>query len=685
MAIDIRQFHQTFFEESLESIGHMEAQLLALEAALEREGGSLVAETHREEFNTIFRGAHSIKGAAGTFGFGDIADFTHLLETLLDALREGRRALNSTLAATLLQASDCLRAMIQAARAGEDINDDLKARLGVVRAALGSADDAPMPVAQSAAQKVDRRQSYCIAFKPHRGFFQTGNDPLRIIRELAELGELKARVDVAALPDFAKLEPETCYLAWTLDLDTDKPRAAIDDIFAWVIGDADLSIETRSVESGTAKKDNGAASGERGTPQQGSIRVSIPKVDALVDLVGELVITQSMLNQLAARLGPDLVPELFAGLSQLERNTRELQESVMSIRMLPIGYVFNRLPRTVRDLGRQLGKKVELQISGERTELDKTVIERISDPLMHMVRNCLDHGIEPPAQRRAAGKPETAVIRLDACQKGGNVVVEIADDGQGVDLDKVRARAIERGLLAADSDFNAEQLMEMIFLPGFSTAETVTDVSGRGVGMDVVRNNIRGLGGNVEITSQPGKGTRFVIRLPLTLAIVDGLSVSVGNRLFILPLVSIVESIRITEAEVSRPAGGPEVFAQRNSYLPVIRLHRLFGVEPRAKTLGEGILVIVEADGKKAGVFVDELLDQQQVVIKSLDAHYQRVEGVAAATILGDGTVALILDIGTLTRQSYQPGGRVTVPGLGHPPAMTSRPPAVSGGHFARS
>jgi len=684
MAIDIRQFHQTFFEESLESISHMEAQLLALEAALEREGGSLGADTHREAFNTIFRGAHSIKGAAGTFGFGDIAEFTHLLETLLDTLRDGKRALTSALTATLLQANDCLRAMIQLARAGETIGDDLKARLGAVRAALGSAENADVPTVAAETAPTNARQTYRITFRPHRGFFQTGNDPLRIIRELSALGDIKTKLDANELPAFEKIDPETCYLGWMVELETDKPRAAIDDIFAWVVGDADLSVEQLSTETPTAKKGSGGGvTTERASPQQGSIRVAIPKVDALVDLVGELVITQSMLNQLAARIGPDVAPELFAGLSQLERNTRELQESVMSIRMLPIGYVFNRLPRIVRDLGRQLGKKVDLQISGERTELDKTVIERISDPLMHMVRNCIDHGIEAPAARRAAGKSETAIIRLDACQKGGNVVVEIADDGQGVNLEKVRSRAIERGLLAADADTTPEQMVEMIFLPGFSTAETVSDVSGRGVGMDVVRNNIRSLGGNVEIMSEPGKGTRFVIRLPLTLAIVDGLSVAVGNRIFILPLVSIVESIRITEDEISRPAGGPEVFPLRKSFLPIIRLHRMYGVEPRAKTLGEGILVIVEADGKKAGIFVDELLDQQQVVIKSLDTHYQRVDGVAAATILGDGTVALILDIGSLARQSYVSGTRTG--GIGVPPAMTSRPAAVSGGHFARS
>ncbi|HYM48558.1 MAG TPA: chemotaxis protein CheA, partial [Burkholderiaceae bacterium] len=370
----------------------------------------------------------------------------------------------------------------------------------------------------------------------------------------------------------------------------------------------------------------------------------------LMDIVGELVITQTMLQQTAAQFTPADLPKLLTGLAQLERNVRELQEDVMTIRLLPLGFLFSRLPRLVRDIGEQLGKRVELRLSGEQTQLDKTVIERISDPILHMVRNSMDHGIESPAERRAAGKPEVGTIHITAQQKGGNVILELEDDGRGLPYDKILSRAQALGLAPMGARLTSEQMNELIFLPGMSTTDTVTDISGRGVGLDVVRNNVRSLGGNVEVSSRQGQGTRFSMRLPLTLAILDGLGLQVGDQTYVLPLVSITESVRLGAEDLERLPGGGEVFALRKEYLPLVRLRNVFGVSSRASDVAQGTVVIIEADGNRAGLFVDEILGQQQVVIKSLETHYRRIEGIAAATVLGDGTVALILDAGGLIR-----------------------------------
>jgi two-component system chemotaxis sensor kinase CheA len=383
----------------------------------------------------------------------------------------------------------------------------------------------------------------------------------------------------------------------------------------------------------------------------GSIRVSVEKIDELMNTVGELVITQAMLSQLGSKLEGNTAEKLRAGLAQLERNMRELQESVMRVRMLPINVVFSRFPRMVRDLAQRLGKQIELKLTGEQTELDKTVLEKIGDPLVHLVRNSIDHGIELPEKRTAAGKTAAGTVHLDACHRGGNIAVEVSDDGGGLDKNRILAKAKDRGLVGPNDVLTDEQIYELIFLPGFSTAEKTTDVSGRGVGMDVVRRNIKELGGKIELRSELGKGSRTIITLPLTLAIVDGQSVSVGGETYIVPLVSIVESMQLKAANVSRLSGRGEVFSFRGFYLPIIRLYELFGVEPRTRVLDEGLVVVAEGEGhQRIGLFVDDLLGQQQVVIKSLEANYGHVEGVSGATILGDGSVALILDIPGLIR-----------------------------------
>lgn len=668
----LEQFHQTFFEESFEGLDLMESALLDLDP------GAADPET----INSIFRAAHSIKGGSATFGFAGIAAFTHLMETLLDEMRDGRRAVTRAATDLLLRAVDALRALVTAAQTGgcpdgidiSDVQTDLQAQLARIDGAGGTAT-VPQPAAAS---------GWRIDFRPHIDILRTGNDPLRILRELAGLGDLRVQADLSGLPAWSAFDPEDCHLGWRIELHGEAAREAVEEAFAWVADEADLDIRaqeaalTAAVPPADAGADEDpAVSGElvverrradrrqtperRSAPASGdatSIRVSTGKIDALINMVGELVITQSMLGEIGDRLvqsgGSGLIDKLRDGLTALERNTRELQESVMRIRMLPISFAFNRLPRLVHDLGARLGKQVELRMSGENTELDKTVMEKISDPLVHLVRNALDHGIEAPDARIAAGKPPTGTLHLNAFHQGGNIVIEIVDDGGGLDRRRILRKAVERGLVGAAeaAAMPDERIDDLIFQPGFSTADAVSDVSGRGVGMDVVRRNIHELGGSVEVRSEQGRGSRFTIRLPLTLAILDGQLVRVGDQIYIIPLVSIIESLQARPEYINAVAGAAEVYRLRDDYLPVLRLYRIFNIEADARELTDGLLVVVEGDGQRAGVFVDELLGQQQVVIKSLESNYRRVEGISGATILGDGSVALIMDIPGLIRMT---------------------------------
>jgi two-component system, chemotaxis family, sensor kinase CheA len=399
------------------------------------------------------------------------------------------------------------------------------------------------------------------------------------------------------------------------------------------------------IKEAITEKTNIANAGQQHNNETSSIRVGIDKIDALINMVGELVITQSMLDQVGQSFDAARMVQLRDGLAQLERNTRELQESVMRIRMLPIGFSFNRFPRLVHDLSSQLGKKVELKLSGEHTELDKTVLEKMSDPLVHLVRNALDHGIEMPEQRIAAGKPEVGLLKLHAFHQSGSIIIQISDDGAGIDLAKVLLKAKNLGLVHGEENLSEEQLYELIFHPGLSTATQVSDLSGRGVGMDVVRRNIRALGGTIDVKSTRGKGSTFNIRLPLTLAILDGQLVRIGHDIYILSLLSIIESLRVNSKYVNALAGRAEVYKLRDEYIPILRLYELFDIPATSTKLEEGLLVIVEGDGQKIGLFVDELLSQQQIVIKSLESNYKQIQGVSGATILGDGNVALILDV----------------------------------------
>ena len=664
MSVDLARFHQAFFEEAAEGLETLEQGLLAL---AERGGDA-------ETLNAVFRAAHSMKGGAATFGFRALAGFTHLLETLLDELRGGRRAMDEALADALLESVDVLRDLLAAAREGTEPDTQAlaaaEARLKALQDAgaqpAGKGDGGTGGGDGGAAGGGGGGRRWRIVFRPHAHLLRTGNEPLRALRELAALGRLEASLDCSRLPPLEALEPHDCHLAWTLTLEGAAERVQIDEIFEWMEGDCDLEIEAlegerpqRAADAAQPAVGTAARTGARG--EAGSIRVSIDKIDALINMVGELVITQSMLGEIGERLeGLDAacVERLRDGLAQLERNTRELQESVMRVRMVPISFAFARFPRMVRDLGRKLGKQVRIELAGEQTELDKTVMERISDPLVHLVRNAVDHGIEPPEARRAAGKPETGTVRLNAYHKGGNIVIEVSDDGAGIDRARVLEKARERGLLGGDSEPAPDDpaVLDLIFEPGFSTAAEVTDVSGRGVGMDVVRRNIRELGGTIEVDSVPGRGSTFTIRLPLTLAILDGQLVRVGREIYVVPLVSIVESVQLREEQLNTLAGDAEVYRLREDYIPVLRLRELLDTGREAPPPERRLLVVVEGDGHRAGLLVDELLGQQQVVIKSLESNFRRVEGISGATILGDGTVALILDVGGLVGLARERG-----------------------------
>lgn len=676
MALDLAQFHDAFFDESFEALDTMEASLLKLN----------VGAPEPELINTIFRVAHSIKGGSATFGFSEVASFTHTCETLLDELRGNRMNVTRAITDLLLRSVDVMREMLRAVQHKTAVDAQRVADLQFdLELAIIQKDSAPAPVAAAAvaaAEPPKARAAHCwrIQFRPYPQLLVHGNDPLRMLRELADLGDLTVTVDASNLPALPAMDPESCFFSWELRLETDATREVIEQVFDWAEGDCELKIQ----EEGTAAAVSAPATQVKAAPEskpaevsraqltavptpdapaegpkQGlgdgsSIRVSTEKIDELMNTVGELVITQSMLSQLGAKLEGMVAEQLRAGMAQLERNVRELQESVMRVRMLPISFVFSRFPRMVRDLSQRLGKNVDLKMTGDQTELDKTVLEKIGDPLVHLVRNSVDHGIEMPNVRTAAGKSAVGTVFLEAYHKGGNITVEVGDDGGGLNKDRIIEKARSRGLIGANESLSDDAIYELIFMAGFSTAEQTTDISGRGVGMDVVRRNIKELGGTIEVRSELGRGSRFIITLPLTLAIVDGQSVSVGTESYIVPLITIIESLQLKPGMVNRVAGQGEVFWFRDRYLPIVRVHEVFGLKPRTTQLHEGLIMVVEGEGRRVGLFVDDLLGQQQVVIKSLETNFRRVDGVSGATILGDGAVALILDVAGLIRVASQ-------------------------------
>lgn len=711
MSNDFAQFQDAFFEEAAEHLAVVEEGLLDL-------------EQHPDDvdlLNKVFRSAHSIKGTSGMFGFTDVAQFTHKMETLLDLLRNGQKVVTPTIADLLLKSTDCLKTLIAAVKSGASVDGETVQRLTAELAmandlkaqtkakAKGGPSASSIPPAASA--------TYHIAWTPPAWLFQRGLDPLQIMKELGNLGTLtQVTMDAAKLPELAAMDPETCYLSWTARLETVKDRKIVEAVFEFVREDSQLEIleigvsgsesrvensEFRSetcdsqpetddaepkplgeilVESGAVSRDalDKALAQQRRvgeilveqkavSPQQveqalqtqhklevaahakkadtTSIRVGTDKIDKLINLVGELVITQSMLSDLGARFDMSQMEVLLERMAQLERNTREIQERVMSIRMLPIGTAFSRFPRLVRDLSAKTGKKIQLVLSGEETELDKTVIESISDPLTHLVRNSADHGLEPPDERLDDNKPEVGTIRLNAFHEGGTICITVEDDGRGLNREKILAKAIKQGLITENDKLSDDQIWLLIFKPGFSTADKITDVSGRGVGMDVVKRNIEGLGGTVSIRTKQGQGTIFTLKLPLTLAIIEGMTVRVGKETYIVPLLSILESIQPKPDHVKTIVGKGELINVRDTYLPMVRLYEVFSLQPEMTDPTKAILLILETEGERVAVMVDEILGQQQVVIKSMEQNFRKVEGIAGATILGDGTVGFILDV----------------------------------------
>ncbi|MGN7833653.1 chemotaxis protein CheA [Pseudoxanthomonas sp. 22568] len=654
MNMDMQRFHATFFEESREGLEAMEAGLLQLEQG-NRDG---------ELINSIFRAAHSIKGGAATFGFDAVAGLTHVLETLLDELRAGKRDVATPAIDAMLASVDVLRSLLAEAEHGHPADPagvkDVHARLTAVL----SGDAAPAAGAAPAAKDA-APEGWRIGFTPAPSLFMTGNDPLRILRELEHLAPLEVACRIDRLPGFEQMDPLEAYLAWDLGLLGPVPRTAVEEAFAWVVDDCELDIQpipaAIAAPSAPVEAITLAAAGNAGAAApapagndtaESSIRVSVDKIDGLINLVGELVITQAMLKQVSGLLDPGQCERLFAGLDLLERNTRDLQEAVIGVRMLPVDAVFRRFPRLVRDLSSRLGKQVRLRTIGEGTELDKGLIERIADPLVHLVRNAIDHGLEMPDTRRDAGKDETGTITLAASHQGGHIVIEVSDDGRGLNRERILAKAAERGLHVPENPSDA-QVWDLIFQPGFSTADAVTDLSGRGVGMDVVRRNIQALGGEVQLESSAGHGTRVVIRLPLTLAILDGMTVAVGEETLILPLGYVLEALQPQAEDVRTLAGEGRVLRVRGEYLPLLSLNEFYRYGHAR--VAQPLVVVVEGDGQKLALEVDELLGQQQVVVKNLENNYRRVDGISGATILGDGRVALIVDVGGLVRSLRMP------------------------------
>ncbi|QPR29769.1 chemotaxis protein CheA [Edwardsiella hoshinae] len=683
--MDISAFYQTFFDEADELLADMEQHLLALDPQ----------QPDNEQLNAIFRAAHSIKGGAATFGFTVLQETTHLLENLLDGARRGEMRLSTEIINLFLETKDIMQDQLDAYKSSQDPDAAsfeyiCQALRQLALDAQGTAPSAPVtadapkpaavtPAAPSVPAEADGQSTGGLAISL-TGLKAT-EVPL-MLEELANLGTIVQQQagsdsldvvldttvsedDITAVLCFV-LEPEQIHFAHNAGA---TPLCAVSLEEAALVPAAPSAVQAVTPAAAPAETPSDAPETHASEPPQQataphavrtpppraakgaenstSIRVAVEKVDQLINLVGELVITQSMLAQRSNMLDPVDHGDLLNSLGQLERNARDLQESVMSIRMMPMEYVFSRFPRLVRDLASKLDKQVELTLLGSSTELDKSLIERIIDPLTHLVRNSLDHGIESPQVRQAAGKSAVGNLTLSAEHQGGNIYIEVIDDGAGLNHQKILDKARAQGMAVHDN-MTDEEIGLLIFAPGFSTAEKVTDVSGRGVGMDVVKRNIQEMGGHVEIASREGKGTTIRIVLPLTLAILDGMSVKVSDEVFILPLNAVMESLQPSEDDLYPLAGGERVLQVRGEYLPLVELHSVFDVAGAKTDATQGIVVILQSAGRRYALLVDQLIGQHQVVVKNLETNYRKVPGISAATILGDGSVALIVDVAAL-------------------------------------
>ena len=699
MKIDLSRFRQTFVQESADHIASMETGLLQLRTAPD----------DVELLNSIFRSAHSIKGGAGSFGMKNLAHFTHSLENLLDRMRSLEMRATDEVIGTLLQSVDVLRNLLDAdpnvspemEMPADAVELDARiAALIPVESAPAEADAVDAPQQNSPEPADDAREIvlYKVEFRPDREMFSSGTNPITLLRNLAALGTVSCcHLHTEDLPALADLDPEQCYLSWTVELASRCAESELREVFEFVEHLAEIRIsrsdEPRQPVSTPAQESTveqtiadspplglelavhdrrtGPYADRRGLggpdprgpgapdrrqrPAAGgessSIRVAIDKVDRLIDLVGELVIAHVMTAQMVEVFEPSCLPKLREAVAAMERNTRELHERVMGIRMLPVGTLFQKYTRTVYDIAQATGKQIRLELSGEETEIDKSMLELLGDPLTHLVRNAADHGIESPEARLAAGKPAEGVIKLKAFHRSGRIVLEVSEDGAGIDTERVRQIGIERGLIAADTQLSNEQVHMLIFEPGFSTKETISDLSGRGVGMDVVKRNVLQLHGTVAVASEKGRGATVTIELPLTLAILEGLLVRVGDRTLVLPLLSVIETVPLRDEQIVRLAEKGEVVVIRNESVPLLRLSRFLGLAPGTngaspeENSNRRLAVIVQAGRRKVGLVVDELLGQQQVVVKSLERNLRRIDGLMGATILGDGRVAPIVDV----------------------------------------
>lgn len=643
MSVDMKQFHSVFFEESQEHLDEMEQLLLNVD----------VNNPDAEELNSIFRAAHSIKGGSGIFGFDALGSVTHVMESLLDKIRQGKMAITSPLVDLFLQSVDILKGILNSYRLGTEI-DWANANIIIEQLEI---------VTSEKSASVDQSEEECYGFftddtpspsstQEAYGFF---TDPVLPKRE-ESYGFFDQPAVVASDDSFGFFDDFTPAVA----------TSEVQPSHEVVPAESKPEIETKPVEAKAAVETKvvpltpataaspvsttvpaKAKAVDAAHSESTSIRVDVAKVDQLINLVGEIVITQSMMNLLGKSIEGALGEKFQSVASELERNTREIQEAVMSIRMLPVSFVFNRFPRVVRDLSQKLGKSIELIIEGGDTELDKGLTEKLVDPLTHLVRNSIDHGIESAEVRAERGKNPTGTVILRAAQAGGSIIISITDDGGGLNREKILAKAREKSIQISDNPSDAE-VWQLIFAPGFSTAAAITDVSGRGVGLDVVKRNVQTLGGRIDIESIEGKGATFTIHLPLTLAIVDGMCVSVGEQTFIIPLVNIVESMQPAEKDIKTLVGDDQLLLVRDEYWPVLALYKAMQIEPKVTQPHKGIAVLIESNKRRFALFVDDLVGQQQVVIKSLEQHYRRVQGVAGATIMGDGSVALILDVESL-------------------------------------
>lgn len=658
MSMDISDFYQTFFDEADELLADMEQHLL-----------DLVPEApDAEQLNAIFRAAHSIKGGAGTFGFTILQETTHLMENLLDEARRGEMQLNTDIINLFLETKDIMQEQLDAYKSSQE--PDAASFEYICQAlrqlALEAKGEAPAAAAKLSVVETDSATPAPAAatgggkLRIKLGKLK-GNETELLQEELSNLGTLSQieKADdhlIATLETSASADDITAVLCFVIEIDQIEflplpaaepapaaPAEPVAQAAPAPVAPVAAPVAKAPAASAPRAEQNKPAREKENT----SIRVAVEKVDQLINLVGELVITQSMLQQRSNELDPVTHGDLITSMGQLQRNARDLQESVMSIRMMPMEYVFSRFPRLVRDLASKLGKQVELTLQGSSTELDKSLIERIIDPLTHLVRNSLDHGIEAPEKRADAGKSPVGNLILSAEHQGGNICIEVTDDGAGLNRERILAKAMSQGMAVSESMTDDEVGM-LIFAPGFSTAEQVTDVSGRGVGMDVVKRNIQEMGGHVEIASRQGQGTTIRILLPLTLAILDGMSVKVNEEVFILPLNAVMESLQPREEDLHPLAGGERVLEVRGEYLPLVELWKVFNVQGAKTEATQGIVVILQSAGRRYALLVDQLIGQHQVVVKNLESNYRKVPGISAATILGDGSVALIVDVSAL-------------------------------------